>query len=340
MGANEFTKGRASGRQQGLALLTEAERVAAYNDKKGVLQLLAQVGPETFGTRIYALMVLERALARWEFGDADGAKQELSLLGLEVIEDHDDVMARVLLLRCNFARREAHSHWKAGQIDRSRSEVELAMDFATRAQRYAAASGVEIATHDAQQSLVYLRGLAAAIENAGPTTFDELLLEMLLLVARRDAATPRGKPLGLFGPTCLADLALRSSCAVPAMLGDVTLRNPVAESSFRQVFGSPIPGTYVDWLLSRTYEYMMDPNFRPLSAGRALVFLANRLNDGDTARAYRIQFALTSLALTHSWWVERRGPAGRGASPLPGVRKALARVSAITGMPSSRKMFR
>lgn len=340
MQADEFSKFRANGHQQGSALLAKAAHIAAYNDKKGVLQLLAQVGPETFGTRFYALMVLERALARWEFGDVEGAKQELSLLSLDVLEEHDDVMARTLLLRCNLSRRQAHTHWKTGMAELANEEVALAIELAAQSNHCATVSGDDLAAYDAQQSHVYARGLAALIDGSSSTTYDGLLFEMLLLVAQRDSATPRGKQLGLFGPTCLADLALRSSCAVPAMLSDVAALNPAAASSFRQVFGSPIPGTYADWLLSRTCAYMSASDFRPLSAGRALVFLANRLNDRDLSRAYQIQYALTNLALTHSWWVENRAPAGKDVPPIPGLREALAKVALITKMPTSQRMLR
>lgn len=333
--------GATCARLQGARLLKAAAVARGSNDKLSVQHILDAPRISTFGSRIYGLMLVERGQAKWDQNDAEGARCEFSLISKVLMHRHEDVAARVYLHQANVRRRESCLARAKGDMVTAAERCDQAIRLAGYAAKCAEAAGDARLQIDCNHTLFYSRGLKAAIAGAGPVRFDRLITGVMLAIKGRDAATPPVDPQGIFGPTCLAHMALQSSCPTPAMLGDLVWHEPSQQIAFRKVFGSPTPGTYAGWLLERTREHMSNPARRPLSVARALVFVAKHLGANDFERSARTQVTLMELALVHQRYRDSVHEAmGYEVPLLPGVNEAMARLSKITGMPSDRRLLR
>ncbi len=328
-------------RLDGARRLRAAAGASGRNDKVGVEHILDAPRISTYGSRFYGLMLVERGQAKWDQNDVDGARREFSLISKFVMNRHEDVAARVFMHQANVTRRDAYQARACGDGMRAAERCELAISLAAYAAKCAEAAGDPLLQADCTQASFYARGLKATIEGAGAVRFDRLTTGVMLAIKGRDGATPPIEPPGLFGPTCLADLALQSSCPTPSMLADLAPHDALHQSAFRAVFGAPTPGSYAGWLLDRTREHLQHPGHRPLSAARALVFVARQLAAGDFERAMQTQIALLELVQEHQRYRDAVQEAfGYEVPLLPGVNKALARVAGITGMPPNRRLYR
>ena len=326
---------------EGAKMLLAAEKASGFNDKAGVDQILDRPRTNKYGPYLYGRMLIERGQAKWDRGDVEGAHREFCLISRTALATFDDLAARVSLHRTNVQRREAHRLFKQGDVKGASKVCESAINEASHAAACAHAGANQLLEADCRLTRIYTCGLKALVEGAGTDVFNALLVEATLAVNARDDATGRGLPLGIFGPTCLVDLSLRSACPMPAMLGDLVRHDQAQHQAFLSVFGSPTPGAYVDWLLERTLAHFQSDLCRPLSVARAVAFIAERLGQTDFNRAMKVQLALVELASTHQRYRDRiRESIGYEVPMLPGVNVALGKVRRITGFPPNMRMFR